>query len=73
MFDTIILLTGPVEEAALAAVLRQHNPQLDVRPAKSLDELEAFDQSVLARATGRFCHARGGAGANPRRARFWRL
>jgi methionyl-tRNA formyltransferase len=50
MFDTIVLLTGPVEEAALAAVLRQHNPQLDVRPAKSLDELEAFDQRVLARA-----------------------
>jgi len=50
MFDTIVLLTGPVEEAALAAVLRQHNPQLDVRPAKSLDELEAIDESVLARA-----------------------
>jgi hypothetical protein len=50
MFDTIVLLTGPVEEAALAAVLRQHNPQLDIRPAKSLDELEAFEQSVLARA-----------------------
>jgi methionyl-tRNA formyltransferase len=50
MFDTIILLTGPVEEAALSAVLRQYNPQLDVRPAKSFDELEAFDKSVLARA-----------------------
>ena len=50
MFDTIILLTGPVEEAALAAVLRQHNPQLDIQPAKSLNELEAIDQSVLAHA-----------------------
>jgi methionyl-tRNA formyltransferase len=50
MFDTIVLLTGPVEEAALAAVLRRQNPRLDVRPAKSLDELEAFDPSVLARA-----------------------
>ena len=50
MFDTIILLTGPVEEAALTQVLRRYNPLLDVRPAKSLDELEAFDQSVLARA-----------------------
>jgi methionyl-tRNA formyltransferase len=48
MFDTIVLLTGPVEEAALTQVLRRHNPQLDVRSAKSLDELEAFDQSVLA-------------------------
>ena len=50
MFDTIVLLTGPVEEAALAAVLRRQNPRLDVLPAKSLDELEAFDPSVLARA-----------------------
>ncbi len=49
MFDTIILLTGPIEDKALAAVLRQHNPQLDVRAAKSLDELEAFDHSLLAR------------------------
>jgi methionyl-tRNA formyltransferase len=50
MFDTIVLLTGPVEEAALSAVLRKHNPRLDIRPAKSLDELEAIDLSVLARA-----------------------
>src|ERR1039457_5396275 len=50
MFDTIILLTGPVEEAALTQVLRRHNPRLGIRPVKSLDELEAIDQSVLARA-----------------------
>jgi methionyl-tRNA formyltransferase len=50
MFDTIVLLTGPVEEAALSAVLRKYNPQLDLRPVKSLDELEALDQSELGRA-----------------------
>jgi methionyl-tRNA formyltransferase len=50
MFDTIILLTGPVEEAVLTQVLRRHNPRLGIRPVKSLDELEAIDQSVLARA-----------------------
>src|ERR1019366_10556619 len=50
MFDSIVLLTGPVEEAALTQVLRRHNPRLGIRPVKSLDELEAIDQSVLARA-----------------------
>jgi methionyl-tRNA formyltransferase len=50
MFDTIVLLTGPVEEAALSAVLRQHNPRLEIRSAKSREELEALDPSTLARA-----------------------
>lgn len=50
MFDTIVLLTGPVEEAALSAVLRQHNARLDVQPVKSLQELEAIYASALARA-----------------------
>ena len=50
MFDTIVLLTGPVEEAALSAVLRQHNPRLEIRSAKSREEMEALDPSTLARA-----------------------
>ena len=50
MFDTIILLTGPVEEATLAAVLREHNPQLSIRGIKSLAELEALEPELLARA-----------------------
>lgn len=50
MFDTIVLLTGPVEEAALSAVLCQHNPRLDIRTAKSREELEAVAPSALARA-----------------------
>jgi methionyl-tRNA formyltransferase len=50
MFDTIILLTGPVEEAALAAVLRRYNPRLDIRAADSLAELDALDAALLRRA-----------------------
>jgi len=50
MFDTIILLTGPVEETVLASVLRQHNPALELRSVKSDAELEALTPAVLARA-----------------------
>ncbi len=50
MFDTLILLTGPVEEVALTGVLRQHSPRLDVRAVKSPEELEAVEPSVLKRA-----------------------
>lgn len=50
MLDTIILLTGPVEERALAPVLRRHNADLDVRSIKTRDELEMLPQSLLARA-----------------------
>jgi methionyl-tRNA formyltransferase len=50
MFDNIILLTGPVEEAVLASVLRNHNPQLDIRGIKSLAELEALEPELLSRA-----------------------
>ena len=50
MFDTIVLLTGPVEEAVLASVLRHHNPQLTVRPVKSAAELEALEPALLRRA-----------------------
>ena len=35
MFDTVILLTGPVEALPLTGVLRSHNARLDVRAAKS--------------------------------------
>ncbi|HXX07416.1 MAG TPA: formyltransferase family protein [Pseudolabrys sp.] len=47
MLDNIILLTGPVEEAALAGALRNHNPSLAIHPVKSLPELEAIDSNVL--------------------------
>lgn len=49
MFDSIILLTGPTEEAALSARLRQHNPQLKIHSAQTLQELGAIEPSVLFR------------------------
>jgi methionyl-tRNA formyltransferase len=50
VFDTIILLTGPVEEGPLTDVLRGHNPQLDVRAVKSLADLETLSPDLLRRA-----------------------
>jgi methionyl-tRNA formyltransferase len=50
VLDTIILLTGPVEQGPLTAVLRGHHPRLNVVAVKSLDELEDVHHSVLARA-----------------------
>lgn len=50
MFDTIILLTGPVEEAALTGVLRGHRPRLRICPAKSLEDIKAFEPELLRRA-----------------------
>jgi methionyl-tRNA formyltransferase len=49
MFDTIILLTGQVEQMPLGAVLRGHNPQLTVHPALTLGDLAAFDTAMLSR------------------------
>jgi methionyl-tRNA formyltransferase len=50
MFDTIILLTGPAEHAALTATLRGHDPQLTVRGVTTPDDLAAFDAALLSRA-----------------------
>jgi methionyl-tRNA formyltransferase len=50
MFDTIILLTGPVEQAALATVLHGHRPQLTIYPAMAAEHLAAIDRMVLRRA-----------------------
>lgn len=50
MFDTVILLTGPAEQEPLASVLKNHNPQLAVHPARILADLEALDKRMLARA-----------------------
>lgn len=48
--DTIVLLTGPIEAAALAGVLRIRNPRIDVRHAATLAELESLTGDELARA-----------------------
>jgi methionyl-tRNA formyltransferase len=47
MFDTIILLTGPVEQGPLAALLRGHRPHLKVHPVSAVDELAALDAAAL--------------------------
>ncbi len=47
MLNNIILLTGPVEESALAGALRAHNPGLAIHATRSLEDLEAIDSDVL--------------------------
>jgi methionyl-tRNA formyltransferase len=50
MFDTIILLTGPVEHGPLTALLCGHHPRLVVHSVNAADDLAAFDAAVLKRA-----------------------
>lgn len=50
MFDTVILLTGSAEQAALSEILRRHNPRLTVFGAETLQNLEKLDPGVLRRA-----------------------
>ena len=38
MFDTIILLTGPVEQTTLGDLLRAHNPQLTLQPVVTAED-----------------------------------
>jgi len=49
-FDTILLLTGPIEAAALAGVLGIRAPHIDVRHVASVEELDALSGDDLARA-----------------------
>jgi methionyl-tRNA formyltransferase len=50
MFDTIILLTGEVEQDAFASVLRGHNPRLNVLAVSTSDDLSAVKTGELRRA-----------------------
>jgi methionyl-tRNA formyltransferase len=50
MLDAIILLTGPTEAPVLTGVLQRHNPELTVRQAVTLTDLDAIDPKVLRRA-----------------------
>jgi methionyl-tRNA formyltransferase len=50
MFNTVILLTGPAEQPTLSALLRQHNPHLNIHVVATLAELEAIKPSALRRA-----------------------
>ena len=47
MFDTIILLTGTQEQAALARVLGKHNSLLTVKPVATLAEVVALKPKLL--------------------------
>lgn len=49
MFDTIILLAGPAEQAVFPAVLRAHNPNLTVLSVGSAQDLAALSADQLAR------------------------
>jgi methionyl-tRNA formyltransferase len=49
MFDTIILLTGAVEQSALGALLCAHNSQLTVLPMKTAKDFAALDAAILRR------------------------
>src|SRR5215475_5201873 len=50
MFDTIVLLTGPVEQVALASALRGHKPQLTIYPVTAPEHLAALGADILRRA-----------------------
>lgn len=50
MFDTIILLAGPVERLTLMTVFSEHNPCLTIAPVETLAELNAVDSDTLSRA-----------------------
>jgi methionyl-tRNA formyltransferase len=50
MLDTIILLTGPVEQPVLGSILQGHNPALTVRPVATLAEVMALAPDLLAHA-----------------------
>jgi methionyl-tRNA formyltransferase len=50
MLDTIILLTGAVEQPVLGAILRSHNPALRIRAAATPDEVMALEPQDLRRA-----------------------
>jgi methionyl-tRNA formyltransferase len=49
MFDTIILLTGPIESEALPGALLGHNPNLTILTIQRAEDLAALDGDVLRR------------------------
>ncbi|CAN5169845.1 hypothetical protein BH11PSE4_BH11PSE4_27360 [soil metagenome] len=50
MFDTVILLAGAVGHTLLSSVLHAHNPQLQVFPVFTADDLAAVEPEWLQRA-----------------------
>jgi methionyl-tRNA formyltransferase len=50
MFDTIVLLTGPIEQGPLSALLRGHHPNLTIHSVTAADGFSALDAAALERA-----------------------
>jgi methionyl-tRNA formyltransferase len=50
MFDTIILLTSPIERPFFMTVLSEHNPCLMLVPVETLADLNALESETLSRA-----------------------
>ena len=50
MFDTIILLTGPIEQGPLEALLHGHCPRLTIHSLSDAEDFAAFDDATLKRA-----------------------
>jgi methionyl-tRNA formyltransferase len=50
MFDTIILLTGPVEHGPLATLLRGHHPHLTIHSVTAAEDFAGLDVAALKRA-----------------------
>jgi methionyl-tRNA formyltransferase len=50
MFETIILLSGPVERVSLMSALHARNPNLTIRPIEDLNSLISVDGEELRRA-----------------------
>jgi methionyl-tRNA formyltransferase len=50
MLDTIILLTGAVEQPVLGSILRSHNPALRIETVSSPAEVAALQPDLLRRA-----------------------
>jgi methionyl-tRNA formyltransferase len=50
MFDTIVLLTGPVEYGPLSALLHGHHPDITIHTVNAADGFSALDAAALKRA-----------------------
>jgi methionyl-tRNA formyltransferase len=50
MFDTIVLLTGPVEYGPLSALLHGHHPHITIHTVNAADGFSALDAAALKRA-----------------------
>jgi methionyl-tRNA formyltransferase len=46
-FDTIVLLTGEVEQPVLTSILLGHNPRLTIRPAVTSADIAALQPKLL--------------------------